>query len=1151
MLSNCSSNPTCATISGTREFLRYSSAATRRFNSTLHTSSEAASSHKGKLPDSSHLNPLPSDYSRSIFQDRCTLTLYSGSGGNGCVSFLREKYIEDGPANGGDGGSGGNIFVQAVEGQTSLHKLARRGIIKAGHGRSGQGKSQGGLRGKDVLLQVPVGTIIREIGRYDPVAEEQRRLAQLISELGKEEGMRAASERRERWVLYPGSQPSDFLTEDFPVLPPARRSALAATQPKAPIYLDLSEHMADPILLAAGAVGGMGNPHFVRNTNTRPKFATKGEKGLKLELEFELKLLADVGLVGLPNAGKSTLLRSITNSRTRVGNWAFTTLSPKIGTVVIDNNSGRPLIEPRPGYPRRKNFTIADIPGLIEGAHQDKGLGLGFLRHVERAGILAFVVDLSAGDAVQALKGLWRELDEYNRLRDRELNEETEQRLISWIPLDGSPEEQPGHEFGGQRLTPPTLAPSRKDVAAKSLPPMYTKPWFVIGTKADLPGTQENFLALRSYLEGVEKGTIDHPCGQQNAWRGKLYSIPVSAINAHGVNVIPERVVRLLDGLPMQSMQDLILSTLSAIASPSSDDPIRECFDGDTDKLSSFLLQEPDNALSLADKKLRVFPFKDVKDCWRRLYTDSSIVKACYTIRKHLYDDDNSEAPEKNNDSETASSGHGKHNGGEQPRKISPDAPWLAPVVQNLDKALIMTAAPCRESLIEALILRLQDLTIPSTRPFAPFLNSSDQTGADAQINDEKNQQQPPSKRRKITTPPLFPQDAVRAPHLEHPIHRVRAPSFEQFTEHMNNIRTPLVITDAVDHWPALSTRPWCSREYWAQRTYDGRRLVPVEVGRSYTDEGWGQRIMPFGEFVRDYIWREIGGGDDNGEEKSGNVNDYATNDGGSENEGGKGGGEGQTGYMAQHDLLAQIPALRNDICIPDYCYADPPGPEPGTPVYEKRLRERLVKEKGDSTDVHSIGPGNHAHDKSQGLAGECVDDADEGSETDDLISDPIINTWIGPSWTISPLHHDPYHNILVQVIGQKYVRLYSPRTPASKIYPRGMEVVNSSDSSNQQSQSQLESQQGKENEATTHTQMQKQTQNQQIDMSNTSQVDLAAIELSPAELDTWESMWPGFCDAEYVETVLKEGECLYIPVGWWHYVRGLQAGISVSFWWG
>jgi GTP-binding protein len=133
-------------------------------------------------------------------------------------------------------------------------------------------------------------------------------------------------------------------------------------------------------------MGGLGNPHFVTKSITRPKYGTKGDGGMKVEIQLELKLLADVGLVGLPNAGKSTLLRAVTNSRTRIGNWAFTTLQLNIGTVVLDNHKGRPLVptsESKSGAPRRTNFTIADTPSLIEDAHLDRSLGLGFLRHIE------------------------------------------------------------------------------------------------------------------------------------------------------------------------------------------------------------------------------------------------------------------------------------------------------------------------------------------------------------------------------------------------------------------------------------------------------------------------------------------------------------------------------------------------------------------------------------------------------------------------------------------------------------------------------------------------------------------------------------------------------------------------------------------------
>jgi GTP-binding protein len=495
------------------------------------------------------IDPAPSDYSRSIFVDKCELQVHAGSGGNGCVAFLRDIHISDGPPNGGDGGSGGNVWIQAVAGHTSLHKLARRGIIKAGRGIGGQGKSQGGSKGADVLIQVPVGTVVREIWRSDPVAEEEERLRLLGGEMDLEsqEGTKSAF-RRDRWILYPGASPSESAGMELPKPPKPRRSNLAVMEPKAPISLDLSEHMEKPILLAAGAMGGLGNPHFQSSSTPKPKYASKGELGVRIKLELELKLLADVGLVGLPNAGKSTLLRSISNSRTRVGDWAFTTLSPVIGTVVLDNSEGRPAVRSGvPGGTPRVNFTVADIPGLIEDAHLDKGLGLGFLRHIERARILAFVVDLSAGDAVLALQNLWKEVGEYENIRNRELNEETEQRIVDWTGFSGGSSSRapnPFDEDGEGMIIHPE--PSRTLEPLK-LPPISSKPWFVVATKADKEGTQEEFANLRAYLKAVEVGDILHPSGRENGWKNRLAALPVCALRGEGVSRIPEWTAALLD----------------------------------------------------------------------------------------------------------------------------------------------------------------------------------------------------------------------------------------------------------------------------------------------------------------------------------------------------------------------------------------------------------------------------------------------------------------------------------------------------------------------------------------------------------------------------------------------------------------------------
>ncbi|CRG89269.1 hypothetical protein PISL3812_06305 [Talaromyces islandicus] len=566
-------------------------------------------------------------------------------------------------------------------------------------------------------------------------------------------------------------------------------------------------------------------------------------------------------------------------------------------------------------------------------------------------------------------------------------------------------------------------------------------------------------------------------------------------------------------------MENLTSSILEAIQNPQPTDSILECFEHDAAKLGVLLRDDPAAALGLADARLRVFPFKDVKECWRRLYTDASLVLAVRLIRENIttkreiHLESLRKEPCKN---QNGGNGHG--------RDDAPHAPWLDSAVRYLDMALIMAGAPLREDMIDALFSALKKWT-----------HSQKETSYETEPQCFDAEETPPPKRRKLSAP-LFPPDSAPVPRrLAHPIPRVSAPSFDAMENHIQDVRTPLVITDAVDYWPAISERPWSSRNYWFEQTLDGRRLVPVEIGRSYTDEGWGQRIMPFAEFVNGFIWRS------QGENETGtrNSNNEASSDiiDGSH--------QAQTGYMAQHDLLAQIPALRNDITVPDFCYIDPPGPEPGTPVYEKRKQKRdtLQTETGDS-ERGGTGVLQDAGSKLKNLSTKGNHHHPDRDTEIGIPSEPIINTWIGPSWTISPLHHDPYHNILVQVVGSKYVRLYSPHTPASQIHPRGMEVV---DSDSQHSGDVKSEKDVKQN----HHQLKEPKQGQLIDMSNTSKVDLAAIELSPAESEVWDSMWPGFSEAEYVETVLKEGECLYIPVGWWHYVRGLKAGISVSFWWG
>lgn len=498
-----------------------------------------------------HLDPPPDDYGRTIFADKCTVNVRAGGGGHGCVSFLREKFVSAGPPNGGDGGNGGSVYIQAVREETSLHKVARRRQVKAGKGGNGQGKGKGGVRGEDILLQVPVGTVVREIWRHDPLVEEEEKRLHEASVPRSEKGEDHQTLRRDKWIVYPSTSPADFARSGFPSLPRPRKSTLTMAQPSPPITLDLSKPMDKPMVLAAGAMGGLGNPHFVTTSMPRPKVATKGDAGLSVTLELELKILADVGFVGMPNAGKSTLLRALSRSRARIGHWAFTTLQPNLGSMILDDHQGRPLMTALDGKGEvRTQISVADIPGLIMGAHLDRGLGHGFLRHVERARVLAFVVDLSAGDAVEALKGLWSELLEFEATKDHEISLNSTGRIVDWKAFGSSLSSAAAAEGALANDNEEIMIRSSSTQALPPLPmaPVSSKPWFVVATKADLEGTQGNFAHLQAHLEAVGKGTVDHPSKKKSSWRGPLTALPVSAIRGEGVERIPEWVVGLLEG---------------------------------------------------------------------------------------------------------------------------------------------------------------------------------------------------------------------------------------------------------------------------------------------------------------------------------------------------------------------------------------------------------------------------------------------------------------------------------------------------------------------------------------------------------------------------------------------------------------------------
>ncbi|HEY5898167.1 MAG TPA: GTPase ObgE [Burkholderiales bacterium] len=269
------------------------------------------------------------------FIDEAKIEVHAGKGGDGSAHFRREKYVPRGGPDGGDGGRGGSIWARADRNVNTLVEYRFARIHRAAEGMRGAGANCSGRAGEDVLLPVPVGTIIRDAETGDPVAD---------------------------------------LAKD-----------------------------GEKALLARGGQGGLGNVHFKSSVNRAPRQFTRGEPGESRRLALELRVLADVGLLGLPNAGKSSFIRAVSSARPKVADYPFTTLNPSLGVVRVGHSS----------------FVVADIPGLIEGAAEGAGLGHQFLRHLARTSLLLHLVDLSATDAVEGAKAIAGELKKYDEALHR------------------------------------------------------------------------------------------------------------------------------------------------------------------------------------------------------------------------------------------------------------------------------------------------------------------------------------------------------------------------------------------------------------------------------------------------------------------------------------------------------------------------------------------------------------------------------------------------------------------------------------------------------------------------------------------------------------------------------------------------------------
>ncbi|KAK7734972.1 hypothetical protein SLS53_007749 [Cytospora paraplurivora] len=483
-----------------------------------------------------------------------------------------------------------------------------------------------------------------------------------------------------------------------------------------------------------------------------------------------------------------------------------------------------------------------------------------------------------------------------------------------------------------------------------------------------------------------------------------------------------------------------------------------------------------DDLVSIAYSKFYAYRYHDLPLCWRQLYTDASILKFVY-----LY------LSSPNLQTSPRLDGRGSDAAGIAATSMSerdvrvPDTTRLDELIRTLDLALILAGAGGHKRgrrWIDAAFDLLEEVwsTAGGGETRGPPLTD--------------NVTPPAAKRPRLELPPTAPtEDSWRSrpsfsthepftPPIRNPIRRVAAhtmdmAAFQRYLDSADPHRgpEPLVLTGLVDDWPARAERPWDQPSYLMARTFGGRRLVPVEIGRSYVDEGWGQKIVPFGEFLSGYI--------DTSFSPFSPTKDHPAQE--------QQQGEKPVAYLAQHQLFLQLPQLRHDILIPDQCYTAPP-PHPTDPTQDQQELEV-----------------------------------------------PLLNAWLGPPGTITPLHTDPYHNLLAQVVGRKYIRLYSPRE-TDRMRARGKEGG--------------------------------------VEMGNTSLLDVGVVEgwdADPAAVARDEDHGDGddeggvegagrgrsrhndiedFRQVPFVDCILEPGDALYIPIGWWHYVRGLSVSFSVSLWW-